>query len=116
VAPGGSGSFSGRRPTDKRQIRDQEQADRELFVKNRAAFNVKQRKDYERKHKAREYAKESRDAKMSRAEKAERAEAKEAADRKSAETMEAVREFNSRRQSEARQESPPSTKPSEGTS
>jgi hypothetical protein len=59
-----------------------------LFVKNRAAFNVKQRQDYEREQKARQYAKQGKEAKMSRSEKAERAEAKEAADRKSAETME----------------------------
>jgi hypothetical protein len=50
LSPGGSGSFSGHRPTDKRQIRDQEQADRELFVKNRAMFNAKVRKDYEHEH------------------------------------------------------------------
>jgi hypothetical protein len=51
VSPGKPGGFSGSRPTDKRQIRDQETADRELFVKNRAAFNVKLRQEYERQNK-----------------------------------------------------------------
>jgi hypothetical protein len=51
VSPGRPGGFSGSRPTDKRQIRDQETADRELFVKNRAAFNVKLRQEYERQNK-----------------------------------------------------------------
>jgi hypothetical protein len=51
ASPGKPGGFSGNRPTDKRQIRDQEQADRELFVKNRPAFNVKLRQEYERQNK-----------------------------------------------------------------
>jgi hypothetical protein len=51
LSPGHPGGSSGHRPTDKRQIRDQEQADRELFVKNRAAFNVKLRQEYERQNK-----------------------------------------------------------------
>jgi hypothetical protein len=51
LSPGRPGGSSGHRPTDKRQIRDQEQADRELFVKNRAAFNVKLRQEYERQNK-----------------------------------------------------------------
>lgn len=50
VSPGRPGGFSGHRPTDKRQIRDQETADRELFVKDRAAFNVKLRQEYERQN------------------------------------------------------------------
>lgn len=98
ASPGRSG-FSNR-STDKRQMRDQEQADRELFNKDRGAFNVKQRQDYEREQKARTYGKETRDAKMSRTERRERAEATEAADKKAEETMEAVREFNEARAGE----------------
>src|SRR4051794_9399302 len=51
--PGRPGGFSGNRPTDKRQMKDQEAADRDLFVKNRGAFNVKHRQEYERQQKAR---------------------------------------------------------------
>jgi hypothetical protein len=51
ASPGRPGGFSGHRTTDKRQLRDQEQADRELFVRDRAMFNAKQRMDYERQNK-----------------------------------------------------------------
>ncbi len=65
ASPGRPGGFSGNRPTDKRQIRDQEQADRELFAENSAALNVKQRQDYERQQKARDAAREARDRTLS---------------------------------------------------
>src|SRR4051812_11157241 len=97
ASPGRPGGFSGHRPTDKRHIKHQEESDRELFDKNRGAFNVKQRQDYERQQKVREAAKASREGKLSRSERQERAEAKDAAERKVEETMEAVREFNEAR-------------------
>ncbi len=100
LSPGRPGGFSGHRPTDKRQIRDQDRADRELFNTDRTAFNAKQRKDYEQQQKARQYAKEARDAKMSRGEKRERAEAKQAERRVWDETMEAAKEFNEARSAE----------------
>ena len=104
ASPGRPGGFSGNRPTDKRHIKHQEESDREKFKNNSAAFNVRQRQDYEREQKARDAAKEARDSKLSRSERQERAEAKEAADRKAAETMEAVREFNATR---AKEKEPP---------
>jgi uncharacterized protein (DUF58 family) len=107
-SPGRPGGFSGNRSTDKRQIKDQELSDHELFVKNRGAFNVKQRQDYEREQKVREAAKEARESKLSRSERQERAEAKEAAQRKQEEAMEAVREFNEAR---AKEREPPSPSP-----
>src|SRR5258708_39998499 len=58
--PGRPGGSSGDRPTDKRHIKHQEESDRELFLKNRGAFNVKQRQDYNRQQNAREYAQEQR--------------------------------------------------------
>ena len=100
ASPGRPGGFSGNHPTDKRHIKHQEESDREKFKNNRAAFNVRQRQDYEREQKARDAAKEARDSKLSRSERQERAEAKEAADRKAAETMEAVREFNATKEKE----------------
>jgi hypothetical protein len=39
-SPGRPGGYSGHKSTDKRQIRDQEKAGRELFHKDRAPFNV----------------------------------------------------------------------------
>jgi len=60
ASPGKPGGFSGSRPTDKRQMRDQEASDRELFARDRGAFNVKQRQDYEHQKKARESAKKAR--------------------------------------------------------
>jgi hypothetical protein len=65
ASPGRPGGFSGNRPTDKRQIREQEQADRELFAEDSAAFNVKQRQDCERQQKARDAAREARDRTLS---------------------------------------------------
>ena len=85
-------------------MRDQEQADRELFMTNRGAFNAKQRKDYEHQEKARQYAKEARDAKMGRSERRERAGEMDTAARKAAETMEEVKEFNEAR---AQEKEPP---------
>jgi hypothetical protein len=97
LSPAGrSGGFSGSRSTDKRAIKHQEASDRELFAKDRGAFNVKQRQDYEREQKARDGAREAREAKMSRSEWRERDEAKAAADKTTAETMEAVKEFKER--------------------
>jgi len=90
-------SSSGHKPTDKRQMRDQEAADRELFQKNRAMFNVKQRQVYERQQKARDASKETREAKMSKADKQERAQARAADAKKAEEVMDAVREFNEAR-------------------
>jgi hypothetical protein len=100
LSPGTPGGFSGNRPTDKRHIKHQEESDRELFVKNRGAFNVKLRQEYERGQKARDAAKAGREAKMSRSEKAERAEAMVAEQSRADETMEAVREFNEARAKE----------------
>jgi hypothetical protein len=73
------------------------ESDRELFAKNRGAFNVKQRQDYDRQEKVREAAKATRESKLSRSERQERGEAKEAAQRKFEETLEAAREFNEAR-------------------
>jgi hypothetical protein len=81
ASPGRPGGFSGSKPTDKRQIRDQEAHDREKFHTNRAAFNVKQRQDYERQNKGKVKAEPVETAK----------------DR---EIMEAVREFNEARAAE----------------
>lgn len=50
ASPGKPGGFGGNRPTDKRHIKHQEESDRELFAKDRARFNVKQRQDYERQN------------------------------------------------------------------
>jgi hypothetical protein len=100
MSPGKPGGFNGHKPTDKRQIRDQETADRELFHKDRARFNIKQRQDYERQQKARDGSKEAKEAKTSRAEKQERFEARDAAARQAEEAMEAAREFNERREAE----------------
>ena len=66
ASPGKPGGFSGIRPTDKRQIREQEASERELFDKNRARFNVKQRQDYMRQRAAREAAKAFKEARMSK--------------------------------------------------
>lgn len=41
--PGGCGN----KPADKRHMRHHEESDSELFHRDRAAFNVKQRQDYE---------------------------------------------------------------------
>jgi hypothetical protein len=100
MSPGSPGGYGASRPTDKRQIRDQEAGDRELFAKNRAAFNVKQRQDYDRQQKTRDAAKEAREAKMSRSERRERDEARAEAQSKWDEGMEAVREFNEARGAE----------------
>lgn len=70
-------------------MRHQGTSDRELFQKNRGAFNVKQRQNYDPQQKARDAGKEARNAKMSRSKWQERAAEREAAD-----AMEAVREFN----------------------
>ena len=88
TSPGRPGGYSGHKSTDKRQIADQEQADRELFHEDRARFNVKQRMDYEREQKARDQAREAREAKMSRDEKQERAEGRAAAAKKAEEATE----------------------------
>jgi hypothetical protein len=109
ASPGRPGGFSGNRPTDKRHIKHQEESDRELFAKNRAAFTVKQRQDYDRQQKAREYAKAMRESKLSRSERRERAEAREAAHRKQEETMEAVRKFKESLAAEKSDESTRST-------
>jgi hypothetical protein len=93
---GKRGSSSGHKPTDKRQIREEETADREIFHKDRAMFNVKQRQDYERQQKGRDASKEAREAKMSKADKQERAQARAADAKKAEEVMDAVREFNRR--------------------
>ena len=100
LSPGRPGGFSGSCSTDKRQIRDQERADRELFAKNRGAFNAKQRHDYQHEQRVRNAARAAREGKLSRSEKRERADAKEAAEKKAADTMEAVREFNEARAKE----------------
>lgn len=50
ASPGRPGGFSGNRQTDKRTIKHQELSDRALFDRDRAAFNVKQRQDYERQN------------------------------------------------------------------
>ena len=76
------------------------QSDRELFAKNRAAFNVKQRQDYDRQQKVREAAKASRQSKLSRSEKEDRAAAREHDQRRAEQTKEAVREFNEARAKE----------------
>jgi hypothetical protein len=111
ASPGRPGGFSGNRPTDQRHIRHQDEADRELFHKHRGRFNVKQGQDYDRQQKARDYAKEAREAKMSRSERRERDVAKEAAQKKWDEGKEAVKEFNEARAAEAsRSGSEPSAK------
>jgi hypothetical protein len=104
ASPRRPGGFSGHRATDKRHIKHQEASDRELFAKNRGAFNVKQRQDYERQQNVREAAKASRESKLSRAEKQERDEANEAAQKKWEADTEAVREFNEAR---AKEKEPP---------
>lgn len=105
ASPGKPGGFSGNRPTDKRQIRDQERADRELFVRDRAMFNAKVRMDYAHEQKARNAAKEKRDGKLSREERQQRTEAKEAADKKFADNMAAAQEFNEARTADKATES-----------
>jgi hypothetical protein len=60
LSPGTPGGFSGNRSTDKRTIKHQEATDRELFQKNRGAFNVKQRQDHDRQQKVREAGKEGK--------------------------------------------------------
>jgi hypothetical protein len=74
-------------------MRDQETADRELFQKNRAMFNVKQWQEYERQQKGRDASKEAREANMSRADRQERDNARDAAAKKAEEIMDAAREF-----------------------
>lgn len=100
ASPGKPGGYSGHRSTDKRQIRDQEGSDRKLFGKDRAAFNIKLRQDYERQQKIKENAKQSREEKLSEAAKSERANARQEAERKTQATMEAVRAFNEARSAE----------------
>jgi hypothetical protein len=85
---------------DKRQIRDQENADRELFHKDRPMFNAKLRMGYEHQQKARQYSKEKRDSKTSRPERREQAEGAQAASRKAEEAMDGVRGFNEARAKE----------------
>ena len=111
ASPGKPGGFSGIRPTDKRQIREQEASERELFDKNRARFNVKQRQDYMRQRAAREAAKAFKEARMSKEERAERQAAREEAQKKWEADTDAVREFNERGQAEKE----PSSSPSDGS-
>jgi hypothetical protein len=78
------------RGTDQRANRHQEEYERELYEKDRPAFNAHVRNQHDRQQRAKDAAKGQPGRAKQRA-------AKEAADKKAAETMEAVREFNEAR-------------------
>jgi hypothetical protein len=73
---------------------------RELFKKDRAAFDRLHAQDAERAKSARESKGAWAEKNMSRSEKQARAAAKDAVEAKSKETMEAIKEFNAAREAE----------------
>jgi hypothetical protein len=100
------------RGTDQRANRHQEAYERELFDKDREAFNSLNRMQYRQHQRSRDAAKADRESKMSRADKREQTEAKAEAQRKWEADAEAVREFNDARTAEkaSHSDSEPSAK------
>ena len=88
------------RGTDQRANRHQEAYERELYEKDRPAFDAHVRHQHARQQRGRDAAKVRAEAAMSRGEKRERAEVKEAAQKKWDEGMEVIREFNEARAAE----------------